>query len=115
MPPALPPPSPPDATYDFKYGIRAVAGGGRSSARETIGRVAAGAVAKKLLRQVRAQRRGSTCGWPGMLAGVPAAGCMHAWVGCRMGPRASAEGILRHHSRMGAPHLRDTCVTGGGH
>jgi len=33
----------------MKYGIRAVAGGGRSSARETIGRVAAGAVAKKLL------------------------------------------------------------------
>ena len=44
--------SPSDATYDFKYGIRAVAGGGRSSARETIGRVAAGAVAKKLLKQV---------------------------------------------------------------
>ena len=42
-------PSHADATYDFKYGIRAVAGGGRSSARETIGRVAAGAVAKKLL------------------------------------------------------------------
>ncbi|EFN51482.1 hypothetical protein CHLNCDRAFT_37425 [Chlorella variabilis] len=45
-------PSHADATYDFKYGIRAVAGGGRSSARETIGRVAAGAVAKKLLQQV---------------------------------------------------------------
>lgn len=45
-------PSHADATYDFKYGIRAVAGGGRSSARETIGRVAAGAVAKKLLHQV---------------------------------------------------------------
>mmetsp|Transcript_4527 Transcript_4527/g.13011 ORF Transcript_4527/g.13011 Transcript_4527/m.13011 type:complete len:423 (+) Transcript_4527:251-1519(+) len=43
-------PSHADATYDFKYGIRAVAGGGRSSARETIGRVAAGAVAKKLLK-----------------------------------------------------------------
>jgi chorismate synthase len=42
-------PSHADATYDMKYGIRAVAGGGRSSARETIGRVAAGAVAKKLL------------------------------------------------------------------
>lgn len=48
-----PTPFPSDATYDFKYGIRAVAGGGRSSARETIGRVAAGAVAKKLLHQVR--------------------------------------------------------------
>ena len=45
-------PSHADATYDMKYGIRAVAGGGRSSARETIGRVAAGAVAKKLLRTI---------------------------------------------------------------
>ena len=35
-------PSHADATYDAKYGVRAVAGGGRSSARETIGRVAAG-------------------------------------------------------------------------
>ncbi|KAH0451238.1 hypothetical protein IEQ34_018537 [Dendrobium chrysotoxum] len=43
-------PSHADATYDFKYGIRSVQGGGRSSARETIGRVAAGAVAKKILR-----------------------------------------------------------------
>jgi len=42
-------PSHADATYDFKYGVRAVQGGGRSSARETIGRVAAGAVAKRLL------------------------------------------------------------------
>lgn len=45
-------PSHADATYDMKYGIRAVAGGGRSSARETVGRVAAGAVAKKLLAVV---------------------------------------------------------------
>lgn len=43
-------PSHADATYDAKYGVRAVAGGGRSSARETIGRVAAGAVARKLLQ-----------------------------------------------------------------
>eukprot|EP00252_Welwitschia_mirabilis_P024344 TRINITY_DN7187_c0_g1_i1.p1 TRINITY_DN7187_c0_g1~~TRINITY_DN7187_c0_g1_i1.p1 ORF type:complete len:430 (-),score=82.78 TRINITY_DN7187_c0_g1_i1:224-1513(-) len=43
-------PSHADATYDFKYGVRSVQGGGRSSARETIGRVAAGAVAKKILR-----------------------------------------------------------------
>eukprot|EP00640_Fibrocapsa_japonica_P001486 CAMPEP_0113937474 /NCGR_PEP_ID=MMETSP1339-20121228/4085_1 /TAXON_ID=94617 /ORGANISM="Fibrocapsa japonica" /LENGTH=394 /DNA_ID=CAMNT_0000940251 /DNA_START=178 /DNA_END=1362 /DNA_ORIENTATION=+ /assembly_acc=CAM_ASM_000762 len=42
-------PSHADATYDAKYGIRAVAGGGRSSARETIGRVAAGAIARKVL------------------------------------------------------------------
>jgi chorismate synthase len=44
-------PSHADATYDAKYGVRAVAGGGRSSARETIGRVAAGAIARKLLHK----------------------------------------------------------------
>jgi len=38
-----------DYTYQVKYGIRDHRGGGRSSARETIGRVAAGAVAKKIL------------------------------------------------------------------
>ncbi|KAG9445561.1 hypothetical protein H6P81_011689 [Aristolochia fimbriata] len=43
-------PSHADATYDYKYGVRSVQGGGRSSARETIGRVIAGAVAKKLLK-----------------------------------------------------------------
>jgi chorismate synthase len=42
-------PSHADYTYQVKYGIRAVAGGGRASARETIGRVAAGAIAGKLL------------------------------------------------------------------
>ncbi|XVF23646.1 hypothetical protein REPUB_Repub13aG0057100 [Reevesia pubescens] len=44
-------PSHADATYDMKYGVRAVQGGGRSSARETIGRVAPGAIAKKILKQ----------------------------------------------------------------
>ncbi len=38
-----------DFTYDEKYGFRDYRGGGRSSARETVGRVAAGAIAKKLL------------------------------------------------------------------
>jgi len=42
-------PSHADYTYDAKYGFRDHRGGGRSSARETIGRVAAGAVARKLL------------------------------------------------------------------
>jgi chorismate synthase len=42
-------PSHADYAYDQKYGIRAWQGGGRSSARETIGRVAAGAIAKKVL------------------------------------------------------------------
>lgn len=45
-------PSHADATYDAKYGIRNYQGGGRSSARETIGRVAAGAIAKKILHKV---------------------------------------------------------------
>jgi chorismate synthase len=43
-------PSHADATYDAKYGVRAIAGGGRSSARETVGRVAAGAIARKILK-----------------------------------------------------------------
>ncbi|MGQ9901417.1 MAG: chorismate synthase [Fimbriimonadales bacterium] len=43
-------PSHADYTYQAKYGIRNWQGGGRSSARETIGRVAAGALAKKVLR-----------------------------------------------------------------
>ena len=38
-----------DYTYDVKYGIRDYRGGGRSSARETVGRVAAAAIAKKIL------------------------------------------------------------------
>ena len=45
-------PSHADATYQAKYGIQARSGGGRASARETIGRVAAGAVAKQLLHQL---------------------------------------------------------------
>lgn len=44
-------PSHADYTYQVKFGIRAWPGGGRTSARETIGRVAAGAIARKLLRQ----------------------------------------------------------------
>ena len=43
-------PSHADGTYHLKYGIQASSGGGRASARETIGRVAAGAVAKQLLK-----------------------------------------------------------------
>jgi chorismate synthase len=43
-------PSHADYTYQAKYGFRNWQGGGRSSARETIGRVAAGAVARKFLR-----------------------------------------------------------------
>src|SRR5690606_1779197 len=42
-------PSHADYTYDARYGLRFVAGGGRASARETIGRVAAGALAEDIL------------------------------------------------------------------
>lgn len=45
----VPRPSHADYTYQVKYGIRSASGGGRASARETIGRVAAGAVAETFL------------------------------------------------------------------
>ncbi|MCI5647925.1 MAG: chorismate synthase [Fusicatenibacter sp.] len=41
-----------DFTFDAKYGFRDYRGGGRSSGRETIGRVAAGAIASKLLKEL---------------------------------------------------------------
>lgn len=47
-----PRPSHADYTYLEKYGVKASSGGGRSSARETIGRVAAGSIAEKYLKQV---------------------------------------------------------------
>jgi chorismate synthase len=61
-------PSHADYTYDAKYGIRAVAGGGRASARETAGRVAAGAVAQQLL----APRGVSIVAWVDEVAGITA-------------------------------------------
>ncbi len=42
-------PSHADFTYQQKFGLRSVSGGGRASARETVGRVAAGAIAKEIL------------------------------------------------------------------
>lgn len=48
---AIPRPGHADLSYQLKYGLGASSGGGRASARETIGRVAAGAVAEKYLRQ----------------------------------------------------------------
>lgn len=49
-----------DYTWDAKFGFRDYRGGGRSSARETIGRVAAGAVARKLLATIGVQVVGYT-------------------------------------------------------
>ena len=62
-------PSHADYTYDAKYGIRAVAGGGRASARETAGRVAAGAIAQQLL----AARGVTVVAWVDEVAGITAA------------------------------------------
>ena len=45
-------PSHADFTYNKKYGFRDYRGGGRASARETIGRVCAGAIAKKILKDL---------------------------------------------------------------
>ena len=47
-----------DYTYHMKYGLRDYRGGGRSSARETAMRVAAGAIAKKYLRTLNIEIRG---------------------------------------------------------
>lgn len=49
-----------DFTYQAKYGIRDYRGGGRASARETAGRVAAGAVAKKILEREKVEIIGYT-------------------------------------------------------
>jgi chorismate synthase len=48
-------PSHADFTYQAKYGVRNWQGGGRASARETIGRVAAGAIARKVLQSIAPQ------------------------------------------------------------
>ncbi|NUL82975.1 MAG: chorismate synthase [Armatimonadetes bacterium] len=62
-------PSHADYTYDAKYGLRAWQGGGRASARETIGRVAAGSVAKQLLRN---RYQVEIVGWVAEAGGVRA-------------------------------------------
>jgi len=62
-------PSHADYTYDAKFGHRAKTGGGRASARETVARVAAGAIARKLLTE----RFGiQIVGWVDRVAGIQA-------------------------------------------
>ena len=58
-------PSHADFTYQTKFGIRDHRGGGRSSARETVGRVAAGTIAKKLLALGRASAGSVAAAKPG--------------------------------------------------
>lgn len=64
-------PSHADYTYDARYGLRFVAGGGRASARETVGRVAAGALAEDLLERYRGI---SIVAWVDQIADVDASG-----------------------------------------
>jgi chorismate synthase len=61
-------PSHADYTYDAKYGIRAIAGGGRASARETAGRVAGGAIAQALLARAGVE----IVAWVDEVGGLPA-------------------------------------------
>jgi chorismate synthase len=62
-------PSHADFTYDAKYGHRAKTGGGRASARETVARVAAGAIARKLLKE---RCNVEIVGWVDRVAGIQA-------------------------------------------
>ncbi len=64
-------PSHADYTYDAKYGIRDWRGGGRTSARETAGRVAAGAIARKLLAE---QYGVAVVAWVGKVGRIVAEG-----------------------------------------
>lgn len=61
-------PSHADFAYDEKYGIRAWSGGGRASARETVGRVAAGALAKIVLTRIGVE----VVGWVEKVHGIRA-------------------------------------------
>jgi chorismate synthase len=63
-------PSHADFTYDAKHGFRTWQGGGRASARETVARVAAGAVAEQVLKQVADVR---IVAWVDRLGGIQAA------------------------------------------
>ncbi len=59
-----------DYTYHHKYGLRDYRGGGRSSARETAARVAAGAIAKLMLRTIGIEVQSGLCEVDGIVADV---------------------------------------------
>jgi len=65
-------PSHADYTYKAKYGIRAWQGGGRASARETVGRVAAGVVARKVLAATNARGAVDIVAWVERVADIEA-------------------------------------------
>lgn len=62
-----------DYTYQIKYGLRDHRGGGRASARETVGRVAAGAIARKLLSLDGIELAGYVIELGGIKAAIPSA------------------------------------------
>lgn len=113
----VPRPGHADYTYQIKYGIRATSGGGRSSARETIGRVAAGAVAEKFLRSTFGTQ--ITC-WVSAVgnvelpdSAVSAAGA--AWTREAVDANSRLL-ILRDPSRAGAaPPTRESGASAAGH
>ena len=84
-------PSHADYTYEAKYGVRDWRGGGRTSARETAGRVAAGAIARKLL----AQRYGVE---------------VVAWV-AKVGRLVAECDLEKVDARRGGPHARSAART----
>lgn len=65
----VPRPSHADLTYLLKYGISASSGGGRASARETVGRVAAGAIAEKLVAKMH---KVEIVAWVSSIGGIDA-------------------------------------------
>ena len=75
----VPRPGHADYAYQVKYGNRAASGGGRSSARETIGRVAAGAIAEKWLRDTYGVRIVSWVTSCGTVEMDPAVGLRTDW------------------------------------
>ncbi len=93
-------PSHADYTYDAKYGIRSASGGGRASARETIGRVAAAAVATQVLKAIS----------PGIevLAWVKSIQELQAEVDPQT---ISAETIEANIVRTGDPAMAETMIT----
>lgn len=59
-----------DFTYFHKYGLRDYRGGGRSSARETVARVAVGAIAKLLLKELNIKIESGLCEIGGVKSGI---------------------------------------------
>jgi chorismate synthase len=92
-----------DFTYDAKYGARDHRGGGRSSGRETVARVAAGAVATKLLSQRGIEITGTIL----EIGGETDPGRMESAIRDAMDERDSVGGIVECVARNCPPGLGD--------